>query len=182
MSVHVQNANRIGRSIEERRDQAAHAADAEVAPLRHGARLRATFRRPVRDQQGRARRPETLEIANSPCPTGVAPRRLASLAMTCWYSDYSAAIRQARSATGKVPNGSRERPKSALWHLGDQRCIWYTNRVGAEHGGALDPRPRNQSWAIPARQHRAQYDVTTDGNFVLANSLVNEVTLVRIAK
>ena len=48
----------------------------------------------------------------------------------------------------------------------------------------FDPKTgKFQSWAIPGGGNIVRNtDVTRDGNFVLANSLVNKVTLVNIAK
>ena len=54
-----------------------------------------------------------------------------------------------------------------------------TNKVGS-----VDPETATfQSWAIPGGGNIVRNtSVTRDGNFVLANSLVNAVTLVTISK
>jgi len=79
-----------------------------------------------------------------------------------------------------------ERPEiRALRHLGDQRRdLVQRVRGEAEHRGALRPKTEKfQSWAIPGGGNIVRNtDVTKDGNFVLANSLVNTVTLVTIPK
>lgn len=48
----------------------------------------------------------------------------------------------------------------------------------------FDPRTATfQSWPLPGGGYIVRNtSVTPDGNFVLANSLVNEVTLVRLSK
>ena len=73
----------------------------------------------------------------------------------------------------------------ALRHLGDQRLIWYSESGSTPNTVVrFDPKTVEfQSWAIPGGGNIVRNtSVTRDGDFVLANSLVNGVTLVKIPK
>ena len=73
----------------------------------------------------------------------------------------------------------------ALRHLGDLGVIWYSES-GATPNTVVrfDPKSEKfQSWAIPGGGNIVRNtSVTRDGNFLLANSLVNGITLVTIEK
>ena len=63
--------------------------------------------------------------------------------------------------------------------------IWYSESGSTPNTVVrFDPgTARFQSWAIPGGGHIVRNtSVTRDGDFVLANSLVNAVTLVKIAR
>ena len=73
----------------------------------------------------------------------------------------------------------------ALRHLGDQRYhLVQRVRVDPEHRRTLRSKTAKfQSWAIPGGGNIVRNtSVTPDGNFLLANSLVNGITLVKIKK
>src|SRR2546425_7847912 len=76
-------------------------------------------------------------------------------------------------------------PKSRPYGMAlDSRGNLFVVQFGTNKVARVDPKTEKfQSWAIPGGGNIVRNtDVTRDGNFVLANSLVNEVTLVRIAK
>src|SRR3989441_889592 len=76
-------------------------------------------------------------------------------------------------------------PKSRPYGMAlDSRGNLFVVQFGTNKVVRFDPKTEKfQSWAIPGGGNIVRNtDVTRDGNFVLANSLVNEVTLVRIAK
>ena len=105
-----------------------------------------------------------------------------------WYSDYSRGyLGRLDPATGKVTEWqSPSGPKSAPYGISAiSDVIWYSESESVPNTVVrFDPKTEKfQSWAIPGGGNIVRNtDVTRDGDFVLANSLVNEVTLVRIAK
>ena len=90
-------------------------------------------------------------------------------------------------ATGKVsewpsPSGPKSEPYG-ISAIND--IIWYSESNATPNTIVrFDPKTEKfQSWAIPGGGNIVRNtSVTRDGNFVLANSLVNTVTLVEIPK
>lgn len=134
--------------------------------------------------------PKTLEIREYPLPDSAArPRRIAITSDDIvWYSDYSRGyLGRLDTATGKVtewpsPSGPKSEPYgiSAIHDI-----IWYSESGSTPNTVVrFDPKTEKfQSWAIPGGGNIVRNtSVTPDGNFVLANSLVNAVTLVTIPK
>src|SRR6267378_3442483 len=132
--------------------------------------------------------PRTLEIREYPLPDAASrPRRIAITSDDIvWYSDFSRGyLGRLDPATGKVtewpsPSGPKSEPYgiSAISDI-----IWYSESGTTPNTVVrFDPRTEKfQSWAIPGGGNIVRNtSVTRDGNFVLANSLVNAVTLVRI--
>jgi len=134
--------------------------------------------------------PKTLAIREYTLPDpGARPRRIAITSDDIvWYSDYSRGyLGRLDPATGKVTEWqSPSGPKSAPYGISAiNDVIWYSESEAAPNTVVrFDPKTEKfQSWAIPGGGNIVRNtDVTRDGNFVLANSLVNKVTLVRIAK
>src|SRR2546422_6019658 len=134
--------------------------------------------------------PKTLEIREFTLPDPASrPRRLAiTRDDMIWYSDYSRGyLGRLDPATGKVTEWqSPSGPKSAPYGISViNDVIWYSESESAPNTVVrFDPKTEKfQSWAIPGGGNIVRNtDVTQAGDFVLANSLVNEVTLVRIAK
>jgi len=134
--------------------------------------------------------PKTLAIREYTLPDpGARPRRIAITSDNIvWYSDYSRGyLGRLDPATGKVTEWqSPSGPKSAPYGISAiNDVIWYSESEAAPNTVVrFDPKTEKfQSWAIPGGGNIVRNtDVTQAGDFVLANSLVNEVTLVRIAK
>src|SRR3989454_3983611 len=134
--------------------------------------------------------PKTLEIREYTLPDPASrPRRLAITSDDIiWYSDYSRGyLGRLDPATGKVTEyASPSGPKSAPYGISAiNGVIWYSESEAKPNTVVrFDPKTEKfQSWAIPGGGNIVRNtDVTQAGDFVLANSLVNEVTLVRIAK
>jgi virginiamycin B lyase len=134
--------------------------------------------------------PKTLEFHEYPLPDAASrPRRIAITSDDIvWYSDYSRGfLGRLDPATGKVtewqsPSGPKSEPYG-ISAIND--VIWYSES-GATPNTVVrfDPRSEKfQSWAIPGGGNIVRNtSVTPDGNFLLANSLVNRVTLVTIEK
>ncbi len=134
--------------------------------------------------------PKTLEIREYPLPDPASrPRRLTITSDDrVWYSDFSRGyLGRLDPATGKVtewqsPSGPKSEPYG-ISAIND--IIWYSES-GATPNTVVrfDPRAAKfQSWAIPGGGNIVRNtSVTREGDFVLANSLVNAVTLVKIAK
>src|SRR5437762_2597940 len=134
--------------------------------------------------------PKTLEIREYPLPNPESrPRRITITSDDIvWYSDYSRGyLGRFDPATGKVtewpsPSGPKSEPYG-ISAIND--VIWYSESGTTPNTVVrFDPKAEKfQSWAIPGRGNIVRNtSVTRDGDFVLANSLVNAVTLVRIAK
>jgi len=134
--------------------------------------------------------PKTLSIKEYKLPDPASrPRRLAITSDDMiWYSDYSRGyLGRLDSATGKVTEWpSPSGPKSAPYGISSIRdVIWYSESESSPNTVVrFDPKTEKfQSWAIPGGGNIVRNtDVTPDGNFVLANSLVNSVTLVTVPK
>jgi len=134
--------------------------------------------------------PATLQVREYKLPDpGARPRRIAITSDDMvWYTDYNRGhLGRLDPASGKVsewasPSGQKSAPYgiSAI-----KDVIWYSESEAMPNTVVrFDPKTEKfQSWAIPGGGNIVRNtDVTRDGNFVLANSLVNSVTLVRIPK
>jgi len=134
--------------------------------------------------------PKTLEIREYPLPDSASrPRRIAITSDdSVWYADYSRGyLGRLDPATGKVTEWqSPSGPKSAPYGISAiNDIVWYSESEAKPNTVVrFDPKTEKfQSWAIPGGGNIVRNtSVTKDGNFVLANSLVNTVTLVRIQK
>jgi virginiamycin B lyase len=120
---------------------------------------------------------------------GSRPRRIAITPDDMvWYTDYPRGfIGRLDPKTGDVKEWqSPSGPKSAPYGISAIKgVIWYSESETTPNTVVrFDPKSEKfQSWAIPGGGNIVRHtDVTRDGNFVLANSLTNEVTLVRIGK
>jgi virginiamycin B lyase len=134
--------------------------------------------------------PTTLEIREYPLPDLASrPRRVAITSDdVVWYADFSRGyLGRLDAATGKVtewpsPSGVKSEPYG-ISAIND--VIWYSESGTTPNTVVrFDPKTEKfQSWAIPGGGNIVRNtSVTRDGNFVLANSLVNAVTLVTIEK
>ncbi len=134
--------------------------------------------------------PKTLEIREYPLPDAASrPRRITITSDDIvWYTDFSRGyLGRLDPATGQVtewrsPSGPKSEPYgiSAISDI-----IWYSESGSTPNTIVrFDPRTGTfQSWAIPGGGNIVRNtSVTRDGDFVLANSLVNSVTLVRISR
>jgi virginiamycin B lyase len=133
---------------------------------------------------------KTLEIKEYTLPDAASrPRRIAITGDDMvWYADYSRGyLGKLDPASGKVTEyRSPSGPKSAPYGISAIRnVIWYSESETEPNTIVrFDPKTEKfQSWAIPGGGNIVRNtDVTKGGDFVLANSLTNEVTLVRIPK
>lgn len=133
---------------------------------------------------------KSLEIKEYVLPDAKArPRRVATTSDgMVWYTDYargylgrldpkSGAVKEWLSPSGE---------KSAPYGISNIKgALWYSESEARPNTVVrFDPKAEKfQSWSIPGGGNIVRNtDVTKDGNFVLANSLANQVTLVRIAK
>jgi virginiamycin B lyase len=134
--------------------------------------------------------PKTLEIREYVLPAPASrPRRLAITSDDLvWYSDVPRGyLGRLDPATGKVaewpsPSGPKSEPYgiSAIHDV-----IWYSESGSTPNTVVrFDPKTEKfQSWTLPGGGNIVRNtSVTREGDFVLANSLVNAVTLVKIAK
>jgi len=134
--------------------------------------------------------PRTLAIREYKLPDPAArPRRITITGDDMvWYSDYARGmIGRLDPATGKVSEWpSPSGPQSAPYGMSAiGGAIWYSESNAKPNTVVrFDPKTEKfQSWAIPGGGNIVRNtSVTPDGNFVLANSLVNAVTLVKIAR
>jgi virginiamycin B lyase len=125
---------------------------------------------------------------NLPDP-GARPRRITITGDDIvWYTDYGRGfLGRLDSATGKVtewqsPSGPKSEPYGISAING---IIWYSESNSTPNTVVrFDPKTEKfQSWAIPGGGNIVRNtSVTRDGNWLLANSLVNGVTLVTIPK
>jgi len=105
-----------------------------------------------------------------------------------WYTDYSRGyLGRLDPKTGQVKEwASPSGPKSAPYGISSIRgVIWYSESEASPNTVVrFDPKSEKfQTWTIPDGGNIVRNtDVTRDGDFLLANSLMNEVTLVRIQK
>jgi len=134
--------------------------------------------------------PATLEIREYPLPDPASrPRRIAITSDDIvWYTDFSRGyLGRLDPSTGEViewqsPSGPKSEPYG-ISAIND--IIWYSESGSTPNTVVrFDPRSTKfQSWAIPGGGNIVRNtSVTRDGSFVLANSLVNAVTLVKISK
>jgi len=134
--------------------------------------------------------PKTLEFREYKLPNNAArPRRIAITSDDIvWYSDYSRGyLGRLNPATGDVkewqsPSGPKSEPYgiSAIHDV-----IWYSESGSTPNTVVrFDPKAEKfQSWAIPGGGNIVRNtSITREGDFVLANSLMNDVTLVSIKK
>ena len=105
-----------------------------------------------------------------------------------WYTDYSRGyLGRLNPKTGEVkewqsPSGAKSAPYGISNIKG---VLWYSESEASPNTIVrFDPKTEKfQSWTIPGGGNIVRNtDVTKDGNFLLANSLTNEVTVVRIGK
>jgi virginiamycin B lyase len=133
---------------------------------------------------------KTLEIKEYTLPDAASrPRRVAITGDDMvWYADYSRGyLGKLDPSTGKVTEyPSPSGPKSAPYGISAiNNVLWYSESETEPNTIVrFDPKTEKfQSWAIPGGGNIVRNtDVTKNGDFVLANSLTNEVTLVRIPK
>ena len=132
--------------------------------------------------------PQSLKIREWSLPDPAArPRRLAiGPDDIVWYSDFSRGyLGRLDPATGAVkewpsPSGPKSQPYGMVFTKG---AVWYSESAAKPNTIVrFDPvTEKFQTWAIPGGGDIVRnMDVTRDGNPVLANSLVNAVTLVEI--
>ena len=134
--------------------------------------------------------PVTLAIREYKLPDPVSrPRRVTITSDdVVWYADYSRGyLGRLDPVTGKVTEWqSPSGPKSAPYGISAiDDVIWYSESETTPNTVVrFDPRTEKfQSWAIPGGGNIVRNtSVTPDGNFLLANSLVNTLTLVQIQK
>ena len=134
--------------------------------------------------------PKTMEFREYTLPDARSrPRRIAITSDDIvWYSDYSRGyLGRLDPATATVTEWpSPSGPKSAPYGISAiNDIIWYSESgSGPNTVVRFDPNTEKfQSWAIPGGGDIVRNtSVTPDGNFMLANSLVNGVTLVTIEK
>jgi len=135
--------------------------------------------------------PKSLQIREYKLPDpGARPRRIAITADDIvWYTDYARGyLGRLDPKTGEVKEWqSPSGPKSAPYGISQIKgVLWYSESESSPNTVVrFDPKTEKfESWKIPGSGGNIvrNTDVTRDGNFVLANSLTNEVTLVRIGK
>jgi virginiamycin B lyase len=134
--------------------------------------------------------PATLQIKEYKLPDpGARPRRIAITSDDIvWYTDYQRGyLGRLDPTTGQVKEWlSPSGPKSAPYGISPIKdVIWYSESEAMPNTVVrFDPKTEKfQTWAIPGGGNIVRNtDVTKEGNFVLANSLVNTVTLVTIPK
>jgi virginiamycin B lyase len=134
--------------------------------------------------------PATLQIKEYKLPDpGARPRRIAITSDDIvWYTDYQRGyLGRLDPTTGHVKEWlSPSGPKSAPYGISPIKdVIWYSESEAMPNTVVrFDPKTEKfQTWAIPGGGNIVRNtDVTKEGNFVLANSLVNTVTLVTIPK
>jgi virginiamycin B lyase len=134
--------------------------------------------------------PQTLAVREYKLPdAGARPRRIAiGPDDMVWYTDYPRGmLGRLDPATGQVrewpsPSGARSAPYGISVING---VVWYSESEAVPNTVVrFDPKTEKfQSWGIPGGGYIVRNtSVTPDGDFVLANSLANTVTLVKIPK
>jgi virginiamycin B lyase len=134
--------------------------------------------------------PKTLAFREYKLPDVAArPRRIAITSDDMiWYSDYARGyLGRLNPATGEVkewlsPSGPKSEPYG-ISAIND--VIWYSESGSTPNTVVrFDPKAEKfQSWAIPGGGNIVRNtSVSRDGDFVLANSLMNEVTVVSIKR
>jgi virginiamycin B lyase len=134
--------------------------------------------------------PKTLAVKEFELPSKDSrPRRMAITPDDMvWYADYSRGyLGRLNPKTGEVKEWqSPSGPKSGPYGISAIKgVIWYSESEASPNTVVrFDPKSEKfQSWAIPGGGNIVRNtDVTKQGDFVLANSLTNEVTLVRVTK
>ncbi len=134
--------------------------------------------------------PKTLQMREFKLPDlGARPRRIAITPDDIvWYTDYARGyLGRLDPKTGDVKEWqSPSGPKSEPYGISAINGVLWYSESGAKPNTVVrfDPRTEKfQSWAIPGGGDIVRNtSVTKDGNWVLANSLVNQITLVRISK
>jgi virginiamycin B lyase len=134
--------------------------------------------------------PGTLEVREYALPDpGARPRRIAITSDDIvWYTDYPRGyLGRLDPATGKVTEWpSPSGPKSEPYGISAINDVLWYSESGSKPNTVVrfDPRTEKfQTWTIPGGGDIVRNtSVTRAGDFVLANSLVNAVTLVTIAK
>jgi virginiamycin B lyase len=132
--------------------------------------------------------PKTLAIREFPLPDPAArPRRLAiGPDDTIWYSDFARGyLGHLDPATGQVkewlsPSGPKSQPYGMVFTKG---AVWYSESAAKPNTIVrFDPKTEKfQSWAIPGGGDIVRnMDVTSRGEPIMANSLVNKVGLVEV--
>lgn len=132
--------------------------------------------------------PATMAIKEYPLPNPDArPRRLAITPDdVVWYTDFARGfLGRLDPATGQVtewqsPSGPKSAPYGMVFTKG---ALWYSESFAKPNTVVrFDPQTQKfQTWAIPGGGDIVRnMDVMRDGNPVLADSLVNAVTLVEI--
>jgi virginiamycin B lyase len=132
--------------------------------------------------------PKTMEMKEYSLPdAGARPRRLAITSDNIiWYADFPRGyLGRLDTNTGQVkewlsPGGPQAEPYgiSAI-----KDVIWYSESGTTPNTVVrFDPKTEQfQTWVIPGGGNIVRNtDVTRDGNFVLANSLVNAISLVEL--
>ena len=121
--------------------------------------------------------------------TASRPRRIAITPDDIvWYTDYSRGfLGRLDPRSGKVEEyASPSGPKSAPYGISAIKgVLWYSESEASPNTIVrFDPKTKKfQTWTIPGGGNIVRNtDVTPDGNWVLANSLTNEVTLVTVPK
>jgi virginiamycin B lyase len=134
--------------------------------------------------------PDTMAVREYKLPDAASrPRRVAvSADDRVWYTDYSRGmIGRLDPATGQVkewpsPSGAKSAPYGISIIDG---AVWYSESETTPNTVVrFDPQTEKfQSWAIPGGGNIVRNtSVSPGGDFVLANSLVNNVTLVKIRR
>jgi virginiamycin B lyase len=132
--------------------------------------------------------PQTMEMKEYTLPdAGARPRRMAYTSDDAiWYTDFARGyIGRLDTATGAVkewlsPGGAKSEPYgiSAIKDI-----VWYSES-GTKPNTVVrfDPKTEKfQTWVIPGGGNIVRRtDVSPDGNFVMANSLVNAVSVAEI--
>jgi virginiamycin B lyase len=134
--------------------------------------------------------PKTMQIREFDLPDKASrPRRIAITGDDMvWYTDYPRGyLGRLDPATGQVKEWqSPSGPKSAPYGISAIKgIIWYSESETTPNTVVrFDPKTEKfQSWPIPGGGNIVRHtDVTRNGDFVLANSLTNEVTRVSIRK
>jgi virginiamycin B lyase len=132
--------------------------------------------------------PQTMQITEYDLPDPAArPRRLAITPDDAvWYTDFARGfLGRLDPTSGKVtewpsPSGPKSAPYGMVFTKG---ALWYSESFAKPNTVVrFDPQTQKfQTWAIPGGGDIVRnMDVTRDGNPVLANSLMNAVTLVEI--
>jgi virginiamycin B lyase len=133
---------------------------------------------------------KTMQIREYPLPdSGARPRRITiGPDDVVWYTDFARGyLGRLDTTTGKVtewpsPSGPKSEPYGIVFTKG---AVWYSESFAKPNTIVrFDPTTEKfQTWSIPGGGDIVRnMDVTRDGNPVLANSLVNQVGIVEIAR